>query len=63
MDLYAKDYWMKRYGDKDNLPLYVKYTIPKGIWEISLLGSRICKELLGFLSENNQAGEALDYFL
>ena len=62
-DCYAKQYWEERYGDKDTLPLYVRYIVPKGMWEIALTGQRICKDLLEFLRDNIQADEAYNYWV
>ena len=62
-DALAKEYWEKRYGQKENIPLYTRYSVPKGIWEITLMGQRISKQLLEFLWENIQAEEAYNYWV
>jgi hypothetical protein len=62
-DLYAKYYWDERYGDKEKMPMYCKYVIPKGMWEISLMGNRICKDLFEYLREGIQAKNALEYWV
>ena len=62
-DFNAKQYWIEKYADKEKLPLYVKYKVPKGIWEISLLGVRVCKQLLGTLRENIQVSNALEFWV
>ena len=62
-DFYAKQYWIKRYGDIEKLPLYQNYSIPKSMWEVSLLDNRICKELHSFLRKNIQMNDAVDYWV
>ena len=62
-DALAKEYWEKRYGQKGNIPLYTRYSVPKGIWEITLVGQRISKELMEYLRENIKAEEAYDYWV
>ena len=62
-DFNAKQYWIDKYGDKDKLPPCMKYKIPKGMWEISLLGVRLCKQLLGSLRESIQVSNAFEYWV
>ena len=62
-DLYAKDYWAKLYSNPDKERHYFKYSIPKGIWKISFLGTRVCKKIKSFLRESIEGGEAAEYWV
>ena len=62
-DFYAKDFWMKQYGDSTICHRYFKYQIPKGMWSVSFRGTRVVHELKKFLRESIAGGNAANYWV
>ena len=51
-DFYAKDYWRVQYWDKKAASKrYFTYTIPMGMWKVSISGIRVINELKSCLIE------------
>ena len=63
-DLYAKGYWDQRYGHipHDQRRCY-QYSIPKGMWKISFMGTRVTNLLVNCMRENIEGGEAAEYWV
>ena len=60
VDHYAKEHWAKIQMGTGK---YFKYNIPKGMWKISLLGTRICNKLIKELKESIEGGKVAEYWI
>ena len=59
MDLEAKAWWE---ACKHNQS-YFQYTIPKGMWKVSLLGNRVVNRLTSYLRESIEGGKVAEYWI
>ena len=59
VDFWAKDFWARKVEGHT----YFKYKTPKGIWAISMLGTRVCKHLVQYLRESIEGGKAAEYWI
>ena len=59
MDFGAKDWWIRCHPTQS----YFNYTIPKGMWQIKLLGNRISNKLQGYLRDSIEGGVIADYWV
>ena len=59
MDYWAKDYWAEQYDSRK----YFTYEVPKGMWKIAMLGTRVCKHLVAYLRESIEGGKAAEYWV
>ena len=63
VDQAAKEFWTEKYNDNDKKRRYFSYMVPKGMWQISFLGTRVCKNLKSFLRESIEGGKAVEYWI
>ena len=59
MDYWAKDYWAEKYDSRK----YFNYEIPKGMWKIAMLGTRVCNHLVSYLRDSIEGGKAAEYWI
>jgi len=59
VDYWAKEFWAERVEDHK----YFTYTTPKGMWRISMLGYRVCKNIMQYLRESIEGGKVAEYWI
>ena len=63
-DAYAKEYWVTRtHNGTVQARAVLDYSIPKGIWKVSLQGTRICTHLVHDLRESIEGGTSAEYWI
>ena len=59
VDYWAKDFWAEQVTNHT----YFNYTIPKGMWKVSMLGYRVCKHLIQYMRESIEGGKVAEYWI
>ena len=62
-DLYAKDFWMEKYGGDKPTKQYFHYNILMGMWKVSFLDTRVVNDMKECLRENIEGGKAVEYWV
>ena len=64
VDLYAKEFWVEKYDQTTDMQRrYFKYRTPMGMWNISVLGTRVVTKLFTCLRESIEGGKAAEYWV
>ena len=64
VDSYAKEFWVEKYDQTTDIQRrYFKYKTPMGMWNISILGTRVVTKLFTCLRESIAGGKAAEYWV
>ena len=59
MDYWAKEYWKEKYASRK----YFSYKVPKGMWKIAMIDTRVCNHLIPHLRDSIEEGKASEYWV